>query len=210
MSRKVHSRVALVTAEPPYLSADDARLANALGRRGVAVTVGAWDDAAIRWTDFDGTIVRAATASLQEPAAFAAWLARVEESGSVVMNPPAVLVPGVRIVHVRSVERRIDDVWSLVFLGGEYSHAMLGRRRREPPPWLVADARNALGVAAEVAGLSTDEILMARIDGFEHNGRFALELLDCIEPVLYLFRARGTADRLAELVERRVRAVARM
>ena len=85
--------------------------------------------------------------------------------------------------------------WSLVFLGGEYSHAVRKRPRTGdfrvqqelggsaeleiPAPALVEQAR---AVVAKIPG----PWLYARVDGVEIGGAFTLMELELIEPSLFL------------------------
>jgi hypothetical protein len=115
-----------------------------------------------------------------------------------------------------------DGEWSLVFLGGRFSHAVHKRSaagdfrvqaefggRAEaavPPQALTADAGAALAAATWAAGVPCDAIAYARVDGVARAGRLLLMELECIEPQLYFRTAAGTAARLAELVLRGGRA----
>ncbi len=118
-----------------------------------------------------------------------------------------------------------DGEWSLIFLGGEFSHAVRkeavqgdfrvqsdfgGRAVRERPSNdLLEQARVALTQAA--ARLGT-EPLYARVDGVvadgsrpsERAGRFLLMELELIEPQLFLACGDGAARRLAELLGKRL------
>ena len=103
--------------------------------------------------------------------------------------------------------------WSLCFIDGRYSHAVLkspragdfrvqeswgGRSERvDPPAGLIREARAAL--AAAPAGT-----LYARVDGCVDAGRFHLMELELIEPYLFLARAPGSAALLASALVRRM------
>ncbi|MFI5242368.1 MAG: RimK family alpha-L-glutamate ligase, partial [Gemmatimonadales bacterium] len=92
----------------------------------------------------------------------------------------------------------LDGEWSQIFLGGEYSHAVIKKaasgdfrvqhdfggtvEARRPGAALVADARSALHAAAEATGTRVEEILYARVDGVERDGRLVLMELELIEP----------------------------
>ena len=109
-----------------------------------------------------------------------------------------------------------DGEWSLVFLGGEFSHAVKKRpaagdfrvqhdfggtiERCEPDPALVDDASAALRAAAEATDTGLEEILYARVDGVVRAGRLLLMELELIEPVLFFAQAPGAAARMAELI----------
>ena len=106
--------------------------------------------------------------------------------------------------YIEEIER--DGEWSLLFLAGEFSHAVIKRprpgdfrvqselggsyARAEPPPALIADASRALSAAP-------GRTLYARVDGCAVEGRLLLMELELVEPVLFLGEAPGSAARLA-------------
>lgn len=108
-----------------------------------------------------------------------------------------------------------EGEWSFIFMGGEFSHAVLktpqlgdfrvqedhgGRTQRvEPLPELLAQARAAL-----VAG--SRPCLYARVDGVRRDGELLVVELELIEPSLYLAHAPGAARRLAEAIKARLSA----
>ncbi|WP_156513070.1 RimK family alpha-L-glutamate ligase [Planctomyces sp. SH-PL62] len=97
--------------------------------------------------------------------------------------------------------------WSLIFLGGAYSHALTKTPAEgdfrvqsqhggtitgaEPPAWIVEQA-------AKVTATVAAPLLYARVDGVERDGRFLLMELEINEPYLGLAHAPGSADRLAD------------
>lgn len=101
--------------------------------------------------------------------------------------------------------------WSLVFLGGDFSHAVLKRPapgdfrvQQEhggtaepcaPSPRLVAQAAAALALAPAPC-------LYARIDGYEDDAGLVLLELELLEPSLFLSRAAGGVERFAEAIVR--------
>src|SRR5450432_3586944 len=100
-----------------------------------------------------------------------------------------------------------DGEWSLVFLGGEFSHAVKKRpaagdfrvqhdfggtvERCDPDPALVEDARAVLRAAADATNTMVEDILYARVDGVVRSGRLLLMELELIEPVLFFAQAPG-------------------
>ena len=106
--------------------------------------------------------------------------------------------------------------WSLVFLGGEFSHAVIKRpaegdfrvqhdfggsvERREPPGSLIEDARSVLRAAARATDTRVEDILYARVDGIVRNDSLLLMELEVIEPGLFFSHAPGAAARMAELI----------
>ena len=108
-----------------------------------------------------------------------------------------------------------EGEWSFIFIGGEFSHAVLktprpgdfrvqedhgGRtERREPPPGLVTQAREAV-IAGPVPSL------YARVDGVRRGAELLVVELELIEPSLYLSHAPTAARKLAEAIKARVLA----
>ncbi len=109
-----------------------------------------------------------------------------------------------------------DGEWSLIFLGGEFSHAVVKRpadgdfrvqhdfggtvERREPEPSLIEDARAVLHAAARATDTRVEEILYARVDGIVRDAKLLLMELEVIEPTLFFSHAPGAAARMAELI----------
>ena len=107
--------------------------------------------------------------------------------------------------------------WSLVFLAGQFSHAVVKRpadgdfRVQEehggtaqptvPSAVLVEDAARVLQAAALCAGVGHADILYARIDGVERDGRLLLMECEAIEPTLYLATSPTAAESLADAIE---------
>jgi glutathione synthase/RimK-type ligase-like ATP-grasp enzyme len=106
-----------------------------------------------------------------------------------------------------------EGEWSFVFLGGTFSHAVLktpragdfrvqedhgGRtERREPPPGLVVQARDAA-----IAG--PQPWLYARVDGVRRGAELIVIEVELIEPALYLSHAPSAARKLAEAIKARI------
>lgn len=102
-----------------------------------------------------------------------------------------------------------EGEWSLMFFRGEYSHAVLKRPASgefrvqehlgggalsvEPPRALVTEA----GAVLEAAGA---ELLYARVDGIQRDGRFLLMELEINEPSLFLGTSSGAAERFADAI----------
>lgn len=110
-----------------------------------------------------------------------------------------------------------EGEWSFIFLGGEFSHAVLktpahgdfrvqeehgGKTdRRVPPPALLAQARDAV-----IAG--PRPCLYARVDGVRRGGDLLVVELELIEPSLYLSYAPGAATKLAAAIKERLSSAA--
>jgi len=83
------ARVGVVTGEAtPDLTDDGRALAAALRDRGAAVDPVVWTDDSVDWTAYDAAVVRSCWEYHTDPAAFRAWLDRVERAGVAVRNPP--------------------------------------------------------------------------------------------------------------------------
>jgi glutathione synthase/RimK-type ligase-like ATP-grasp enzyme len=102
-----------------------------------------------------------------------------------------------------------DGEWSLVFIGGGFSHAML--KRPAPGDFRVQEEhggsqrrvtvdegliRAARAVLSPVPGSPS----YARVDGCVVDGRFRVMELELLEPTLYFTDGPEAAERLAELV----------
>ena len=109
--------------------------------------------------------------------------------------------------------------WSLVFIDGAYSHAVLKRPRAgdfrvqeehggsahvlEPDARVIASASDVLAAAGSMGTGS----LYARVDGCLVRDAFVLMELELIEPALYLGTSRSAAGRLADALIERLRRV---
>ena len=289
-------RVAFVTSADISALTDDDRLGRlALERMGMEVVPAAWDDPAVRWTEFDLVVVRSCWDYFERTDEFRRWLDMVEESGAPVVNPPAFLrwnmdkrylreleAAGARIPETAWVDGpdapdlarllaergweeavvkpvvsgggfetwrvRVDDgeaashqarltrlaqqvpmmvqrflpailadgELSLVYLEGQFSHALVKRARPgefrvqamhggtvepvEAPAWLRAEGERVIAAAAARGGLESPP-LYARVDGVvAEDGGFLLMELECLEPDLFLRTADGAAERFAVAV----------
>jgi glutathione synthase/RimK-type ligase-like ATP-grasp enzyme len=103
--------------------------------------------------------------------------------------------------------------WSFIFLAGQYSHAVLKRpaagdfrvQREFGGSSLAAKAPTGLIEDAKfVVSTIKEELLYARVDGIERNGRLILMELELIEPFLYLGFSEGAIQRFAEAIYRRI------
>ena len=118
----------------------------------------------------------------------------------------ALLARGDAMVQPYLDEVRDPGEWSLIYLGGRFSHAVLQRPAggdfrvqvayggtavaRDPARDLIADA------GAVLAALPS-EPLYARLDGVERGGHLVLSELELIEPHLFLQTDPAAAPRLA-------------
>ncbi|MFK4084407.1 RimK family alpha-L-glutamate ligase [Kribbella sp. NPDC020789] len=110
-------------------------------------------------------------------------------------------------------EIQTEGEWSLLFFGGEFSHAVVKRPAagdyrvqqmfggestlEEPTPAILESAENALSAART-------QPTYARVDGVVVNGRFLLMELELIEPYLFIPEHPPAADHLAATVAARI------
>lgn len=85
-------RAALVTCGSfPELTDDDRPLLAELWNLGVEASPAVWDDASVDWKGFDAAVIRSAWDYHLSPAAFHAWLSRLEALGVPLWNPASVV-----------------------------------------------------------------------------------------------------------------------
>ncbi|MFG1622099.1 RimK family alpha-L-glutamate ligase [Kribbella sp. NPDC049227] len=110
-------------------------------------------------------------------------------------------------------EIQTDGEWSLMFIDGEFTHAVVKRPAAgdyrvqeeygghatvtEPSPDILENAQRALATAGPRPAY-------ARVDGVVVNGRFLLMELELIEPYLYLPQSPEATHKLAATVAARV------
>ena len=106
-----------------------------------------------------------------------------------------------------------DGEWSLLFFGGQFSHAVLKRPQAgdfrvqtdfggsyvaaTPPPHFIAQAQEILREVDQ-------PLLYARVDGVERGGRLVLIELELIEPALFLGAEAAAPPRFAAAIARLV------
>jgi hypothetical protein len=187
-----HPRIVLAGSDGAGRAADDAGLVNALRRRGLHASWMSWDDP--ETADADLVILRTAAAVRDRRDDFLAWTRRMCH----LLNPPAAVAWNLDERYLRDLEEdglpttRDSPVTqlSLVFLGGEQSHAW--PLEAEFEAWDLGHA--ALTSAAERAGIGTRELLYARVDVAEDR----LAGLDLVAPVLGWRRLDPPTRDLAE------------
>jgi glutathione synthase/RimK-type ligase-like ATP-grasp enzyme len=112
------------------------------------------------------------------------------------------------------VQKFMDSIvsggeWSLMFFGGNFSHAVVKKAR--PGDFRVQNDFGGTSVAADPPAFvldtaqriisSIDVTLYARVDGVVEGGRFFLMELEVIEPALYLGSQLSAAMRFAQAIE---------
>jgi glutathione synthase/RimK-type ligase-like ATP-grasp enzyme len=119
--------------------------------------------------------------------------------------------PGGAMVQRFVPELATSGEWSVMFIAGEYSHAVLKRPRDgdfrvqhehggsaealAPPAEVLATARQ---ITARIPG----PWLYARVDGVEIDGRFVLVELELLEPSLFLGADTRAPERFAAAIDR--------
>ena len=144
--------------------------------------------------------------------AYGTWRTSLATAGSDQHQFAEQLRCGDLLVQPYLPEIATQGEWSLVFFGGRYSHAALKRPadgdfrvQRDfggqwiaatPPAQLIAEAQSVLEA-------DNHDLLYARVDGIEREGRFVLMELEINEPYLFVGLSEGAADRFAEEIVRR-------
>src|SRR6266540_1929930 len=144
----------------------------------------------VGWSD---AVVKPAVSA----SAHGTWRTSFETAGADQRRLDELLRSGDVMVQPFMSEVRDAGEWSILFLGGRFSHAVLKRpgagagdyrvqlefggtaATMVPPDTLLADAE---AVMAAVPG----DPLYARVDGVERDGRLVLMELELIEPHLFL------------------------
>jgi len=282
-------RICFVTCERwPAISASDRLAQQALAARGAAVEGRPWNRPGADFDGFDAVVLRSNWDYHYDLEGFHNWLARCEQSGARIWNPPelvrwnlskrylldlhaagiptvptrvlehatragleavmaapgwrrVVLKPevsasahGTRLVTPETVaetaaaleagelrrpllvqpfvaEIRTRGEWSVIFIGGDFTHAVLKRpgpddfrvqpalggsvRADTPPNGVLASARAALAALPRAP-------LYARIDGVETPDGFVVMEVEVNEPGLFFDHAPPAADRFAEALLR--------
>ena len=138
--------------------------------------------------------------------AFGSWRTSPVTAAEEQERLAALLATGDVMVQPFTAAVATPGEWSLVFLGGQFSHAVLKRPAAGdyrvqwefggsavgavPGAHLVAAAERALAAAPGAA-------LYARVDGVEQDGQLVLMELELIEPHLFLGWSAPAAARLA-------------
>jgi glutathione synthase/RimK-type ligase-like ATP-grasp enzyme len=122
-------------------------------------------------------------------------------------NSGIVLGPAIVQRFIEAIES--EGEWSLVFVGGEYSHAVNKKPAAKDFRVQVEHGGTVIGgeapaialqFAARVLKLLPRPAVFARVDVVVDCGRIWLMELEVIEPELYLEMAAGAAGRLAAVI----------
>ena len=126
-----------------------------------------------------------------------------------------VLVHSDAMVQPYMAEIAAEGEWSFVFLGGEFSHAVLKTPREGDFRVQVEHGGRAVGrpapselltQAREAAIVAPGPWVYARVDGVRRGGELVVIEVELIEPVLYLSFAPSAAGQLAAAIADRLRA----
>jgi glutathione synthase/RimK-type ligase-like ATP-grasp enzyme len=125
------------------------------------------------------------------------------------------LPDAVYLVQPFQPEIQSEGEWSLIYLDGEFSHAVLKRPAAgdyrvqndfggtaellEPPPAVLEGSTAALAAAN-----SRRPPVYTRVDGIVTNGRYLLMELELIEPYLFLPLAPGSTEQFATAITNRL------
>lgn len=188
------TRVGLVTCRDlPEPDPDEPLLVAALAARGVDARVVAWDDPAVDWAAFDACVLRSTWNYHRRPAAFLAWLDRVERSTRL-WNPPDVVrwnahkgyllqvaaagLPVVPTVLLRAGARdRLADVleregWTDVVVKPAISAGSYATIRVRPGDLARGEAHLATLLAAE------DALVQPHLASVAREGECSLVVID--------------------------------
>ena len=152
-----------------------------------------------RWTD---VVVKPSVSA----SAHQTWRMRADEVGARDEEFSSMVESGRVLVQPFLPAIQTEGEWSLLFFGGEYSHAVLKRPRhddfrvqqahggtadtKEPSRHVIDQARRVLDAAGQPSHY-------ARVDGCVVNRRFVLMELELIEPDLFLRAHPAAPARLA-------------
>ena len=184
-----------------------------LEEQGIEVPATAWLDRGTRVALADLLQDRGWRQAVVKPSISASahrtWVATLADADALQGRLDELLADGNALVQEFAPEVTDAGEWSLVFLRGHFSHAVLklpaagdfrvqaeqgGSARLAPAPAaLVEQARSIL-----------DRIdapwLYARVDGVERGGRFLLMELELVEPELFLRLEPAAAGRFADAI----------
>lgn len=151
-----------------------------------------WDDVVVK-PSVSASAYQTRRMNLASAAAHDPWFSSLATAGGVLVQP-----------YLSEIESAGE--WSLIFVGGRFSHAALKRpapgdfrvqtelggnhQLATPDPVLVE-------TAARIQAMAPAPCVFARVDGCVVDGRFVLMELELLEPVLFLGLTPGVADRLA-------------
>jgi hypothetical protein len=103
-------RVALVTCtNPPQEDFDAPPLLEALGARGHAAAIVAWDDPQVRWSGFDAALLRSTWDYYHRRAAFLAWAGQAARATRL-LNPPEIVTWNTHKFYLRDLAARGVDI----------------------------------------------------------------------------------------------------
>ncbi|MDB4893234.1 MAG: hypothetical protein JWL61_5089 [Gemmatimonadetes bacterium] len=181
-----------------------------LADRGIAIVPTRWVERGersslgdiLRETGWSDVVVKPAVSV----SAHQTWRMGAGEAGARAADFSSMVESGRVLVQPFLEAIQTEGEWSLLFYGGEYSHAVLKRPRRddfrvqqahggtsdvmEPSREVIDQARRVL----EAAGQPSQ---YARVDGCVVDGRFVLMELELIEPDLFLRAHPAAPARLA-------------
>lgn len=162
-----------------------APLAEILEQRG-------WDDVVVK-PSVSASAHETRRMNLASAASHDLWFQTLTTAGGVLVQP-----------YLSEIESAGE--WSLMFIGGRFSHAAL--KRPAPGDFRVQTELGGhhqsatpdlelIKTAARIQAMAPAPCVFARVDGCVVDGRFVLMELELLEPVLFLGLTPGVADRLA-------------
>jgi len=209
---RIASSGATVWNPPPLIRWNmDKRYLDALAERGVPVPPTVWlrkgEPVSLGETLSRAGWAHAVVKPTVSAAAMDTWRVRAIRAEELEADFSALLGRGDVMVQ-RFVDEVIQDgEWSLVFIAGEYSHAVIKRPlagdfRVQPQHGGCAASAvptdSVLAQACRIASQLPGPWLFARVDGIVVAGVFLLMEVECIEPRLYLGTHPDSYDRITE------------
>jgi glutathione synthase/RimK-type ligase-like ATP-grasp enzyme len=148
--------VALATSEKfAGLTDDDALLLEPLAERDLHAEAAVWSDPCVRWTDYDGVILRSCWDYHLRLSEFLRWISELNQSGIRVLNPPAMIRWNADKTYLRELEGKgvpvIPTFWpeKRVRLGDKLRG--LGWNKAVIKPCVSATAHRTMLVSVEDA-----------------------------------------------------------
>lgn len=144
------------------------------------------------------------------------WIARGDDDAGDVARLRRSLARSTHGVMLQPFLSAIESrgEWSLIFITGVFSHAVVKRpangdfrvqfehggtaQAHVAPPGLIRDAERVVRAAALATEHLPTDILYARVDGIEVDGRLVLMEFEAIEPMLFLACSADAAERMAD------------
>ena len=191
----------------------DKRYLQYLGERGVAIPPTVWLEKDSKANLFDILGEQGWENAVVKPTisatAFQTWITSPAQTGSDQPKLEQMLTRSGVMVQRFVEEIQTCGEWSFVFFLKKYSHAVLKRTRsgdfrvqNEFGGYLddISPSASLIEQAQRIVDLTDEQLLFARVDGIEIEGKFQLMELELIEPLLFLGRDSRAPQRFSEAI----------